>query len=321
MHGLQQLQSDFEVYLNNYAIKQSPERLYDACKHILSIGGKRIRPVAVLMANNLFGEISSDAWHAALAVELFHNFTLIHDDIMDNAPLRRGKSTVHEQWDTPTAILSGDVMCFFASQEINKISTQYLHQALEVYNATAIEVCEGQQMDMDFETRNDVRIEEYIEMIALKTSVLLACSCKLGAIVGGATSGAAQLMYDFGKNLGISFQLKDDYLDAFGDPSKVGKQVGGDILSNKKTFLLLKAYELCNDAQRAQLDGLIADNAPNKVEKVLELFAELNIAKHTMQAKEHYSTLAFEALEKAPTPASRKQELQQLATYLLQREG
>jgi geranylgeranyl diphosphate synthase, type II len=321
MHSLMQLQSQFETYLKEYGIKQSPDRLYDACKHILAIGGKRIRPVAVLMANNLFGELTDDAWHAALAVELFHNFTLIHDDIMDNAPLRRGKQTVHEKWDMPTAILSGDVMCFFAAQEVNKISTQYLHQALDVYNKTAIEVCEGQQMDMDFEKRDDVNIEEYIQMIALKTSVLLACSIKMGAIVGGATSGAAQHMYEFGKNVGISFQLKDDYLDAFGDPTKVGKQVGGDILSNKKTFLLLKAYELCNDAQRLALDELVANDAPNKVEKTLQIFNELNIAEHTMQAKEHYSKIAFEALEKVPAPESRKAELVQLATYLLQREG
>ncbi|MFM2386712.1 MAG: hypothetical protein RL660_1469 [Bacteroidota bacterium] len=319
MHSLQQLQQRFEEHLATYTLKEQPSRLYDACRHILSIGGKRIRPVALLMSHNLFQEPNQSALHAATAIELFHNFTLIHDDIMDAAPLRRGQATVHQQWDMPTAILSGDVMNIYAYAELNKIEPQYLHQVYDVFNTTAIEVCEGQQMDMDFELRDDVSIDEYINMIALKTSVLLACSIKIGAILGGATDGTADLLYAFGKNLGISFQLKDDYLDAFGDPDKTGKQAGGDILANKKTYLHLKAYEKANAAQRQQLLDLQQASA-NKVQDTLALFEQLEIKADTQSVKEHYSKLAFDALEQVPVPDARKSELRTLAEFLLNRD-
>jgi geranylgeranyl diphosphate synthase, type II len=317
---MQYLQEQFQQYLQNYTFKKAPENLYAACSHILAIGGKRVRPVALLLSNNLFGDTTEDAMHAALAIELFHNFTLIHDDIMDAAPLRRGEQTVHHKWNMPTAILAGDVMNIYAYAALNKINATYVQACLEVFNRTAIEVCEGQQMDMDFELRTDVSIAEYIEMITLKTSVLLACSIQLGAILGGATQGTSSLLYEFGKNLGISFQIKDDYLDAFGNAQKTGKQVGGDILSNKKTFLLLKCLEKADVKQRARLHQLLASDDDSKVSNVLQMYTELSIREEAMQLKEHYSQLAFTALDNVAVPDSRKQEMRTLAEFLLNRD-
>jgi geranylgeranyl diphosphate synthase, type II len=320
MQSFLQLQQLFETQLQGHIFPDSPANLYNACRHIIKIGGKRVRPVALLMSNELFGEINEAAFDAAIAIELFHNFTLIHDDIMDSAPLRRGITTVHEIWDTPTAILSGDVMNIYAYKILNKLPKNYLNEVLEVFNQTAIEVCEGQQIDMDFEKRTDVTIDEYISMITLKTSVLLAASFKIGAILGGATASASSMLYEFGKNIGISFQLKDDYLDAFGTSEKVGKQIGGDILCNKKTFLQLKAWDKANTVQKENLQQLAISNDANKVAKTLAIFNELDIKNETIIAKEKYSVLAFEYLEKLPMLAVRKQELQNLAEYLLNRD-
>jgi geranylgeranyl diphosphate synthase, type II len=320
MQNFTQAQLLFENYLAKETFKSSPANLYDPCKHIVALGGKRIRPVCVLMAIELFTAINEDAFHSATAIELFHNFTLIHDDIMDNAPLRRGKQTVHEKWNMPTAILSGDVMNVYAYQHLCNVTAQYLPAILHTFNTTAIEVCEGQQMDMDFEARNDVSIDEYITMITLKTSVLLACAFKMGAIIGGATDGPAQILYDFGKNLGISFQLKDDYLDAYGTSEKIGKQIGGDILSNKKTFLYLKAKEKANEAQAKLLEDLLQYDGTDKVEKTMQLFLELDIETEITKAKEYYSQLAYDCLEKLPVQDSKKTELRNLAEYLLGRE-
>ncbi len=320
MHSFLQLQQLLETRLAEHTFKQSPSNLYDPCRHILQLGGKRIRPTLCLLAHELFSELNENVFNAAIAIELFHNFTLIHDDIMDQAPMRRGAPTVHTKWNMPTAILSGDVTNIFAYEALNKIETQYLHEVLTVFNTTAIEVCEGQQMDMDFETRSDVSIPEYVNMIALKTSVLLAASLKIGAILGGATMGTAQLLYDFGKNLGISFQLKDDYLDAFGQAEKIGKQIGGDILANKKTFLLLKAQELANPEQQLEIENLLLQNNETKVADMLHLMERLNIKEEAQQAKEYYSNLAFESLDKLPVQEFRKTELRNVANYLLSRE-
>jgi geranylgeranyl diphosphate synthase, type II len=320
MQSFLQLQSLFETHLQQQIFPENPKNLYDACRHILTLEGKRVRPVAVLMANELFAKISADAYFAATAIELFHNFSLIHDDIMDEAPLRRGMPTVHEKWNMPTAILSGDVMNIYAYKCLNNLHKDYANLVINVFNNTAIEVCEGQQMDMDFEKRNDVSIDEYIKMITLKTSVLLAASFKIGALIGGATDGACNLLYEFGKNLGISFQLKDDYLDAFGNSEKTGKQIGGDILSNKKTFLFLKAFENANATQQEKLNNLIANNASSKVADTLNIFEELNIKQETIKAKERYSQLAFENLEKLPMLEARKIELKNLAEFLLNRD-
>ncbi len=320
MLDLQSAQQLFEQYIRNQKFAENPPNLYEACSHIMSIGGKRIRPTVLLMAHDLFAPVDSNAMHAAYAIELFHNFSLIHDDIMDNAAMRRGKVTVHEKWNMPTAILSGDVMNIIAYQQLCMIDKAVLPKVLQVYNQTAIEVCEGQQMDMNFESNENVSIDNYIEMITLKTSVLLAASMQIGAIVAGASYTAASLLYSFGKNLGISFQLKDDYLDTFGQEAKVGKQIGGDILNNKKTFLLLKAFEKANATQRNRLDKLLAGNDDDKVVNVISLFTELNIQQETKIAKEKYSKLAFESLEQLPLQADKKVELEKLAHYLLERE-
>ncbi len=321
MHTFLQLQQLFEQHLAEQHFSNTPANLYDPCRHILQLGGKRVRPAICLLAHELFSDLNSDAFNAAVAIELFHNFTLIHDDIMDQAPLRRGMPTVHTKWDMPTAILSGDVMNIYAYKALNNISSTYLHKVLNVFNQTAIEVCEGQQMDMDFESRIDVSIDNYIHMITLKTSVLLAASLQIGAILGGATDGTAHLLYEFGKNVGISFQLKDDYLDAFGNGDKIGKQVGGDIKSNKKTFLLLKAQELATGENATKLASILLNNSETKVQDMLAMYTELDIQQHAQKAKEHYSNLAFEILEKLPVQEVRKQELRNVADWLLNREA
>ena len=253
MHSFTDLVPAFEErFTASLPFSQFPATLYEPCRYFLQLGGKRLRPVMCLMGNELFAEISEDAWHGAFGIELFHNFTLIHDDIMDKAPLRRGKPTLHTKYDMTAGILCGDVMNIYAYDEIAKIKTA-LPLVLRAFNKTAMEVCEGQQLDMDFERRNDVHIGEYLHMISLKTSVLLACSLKIGALVSGAMGDNANKLYAFGANLGVAFQLQDDYLDAFGKTELLGKQNGGDIIANKKTFLHLKAMELAN---------AIAANAP-----------------------------------------------------------
>lgn len=297
----------------------APANLYDPCRYLLAIGGKRVRPVVCLMAAELFGDINEDAWHAAEAVELFHNFTLIHDDIMDKAPLRRGQATVHHKYGLTAGILSGDVMCIFAYDALAK-ATRALQSMMQVFNRTAIEVCEGQQLDMDFESRDNVTIEEYIHMITLKTSVLLACSLKMGALTGGALGDNANKLYEFGKNMGIAFQLQDDYLDAFGESDKLGKQNGGDILANKKTFLLITALAEANADQRAAINELLAGNAPDKVQRMLELFSATGADKACRAAVAHYSELAFAGLEDVAIPTARKEPLRQLAAMLLERD-
>src|SRR5690606_3137333 len=213
-----------------------PDNLYEPCGYLLKLGGKRVRPILCLMANELFSPIQEQTWSAATAIELFHNFTLIHDDIMDKAPLRRGKETVHHKFGMTAGILSGDVLCIYAYDALSKVHSEKFNAIFSLFNQTAIEVCEGQQLDMDFEKSDLVSEEDYLHMIKLKTSVLLAASLKIGAIIGGASQNDAQKLYEFGINLGLSFQLMDDYLDAFGDAKKLGKQIGGDILSDKKTF-------------------------------------------------------------------------------------
>src|SRR6201995_5086347 len=235
MHSFKELTAEFSNHFNTSHFPKEPQSLYAADEYFLNLGGKRIRPVMCLMGNELFDEIKTDAWEVATAIELFHNFTLIHDDIMDKAPLRRGMQTVHEKYGEPVAILSGDVMLVVAYDYLNKIHSSHLHKIIELFNTTAKEVCEGQQLDMDFEKKERVSFDEYLSMIELKTSVLLAASLRMGAILGGSGEGNQDHLYAFGKNLGLAFQVQDDYLDAFGDPVKFGKQVGGDILANKKT--------------------------------------------------------------------------------------
>ncbi len=268
MKGIESLQQEFEQYFNHRHFPAFPATLYDPLEEFLQNTGKRIRPVLCLMGNELFGEIQQDAFHTAAAVELFHNFTLIHDDIMDKAPLRRGKPTVHAVHGEPTALLGGDVMLVVAYDYLNRLSSDYLGRAIQLFNKTAKEVCEGQQLDMDFEKKSTVTLEEYLQMISLKTSVLLASSLQLGALIGGAGESNQQHIYEFGLNLGIAFQIQDDYLDAFGDPEKFGKQVGGDIQSNKKTFLMIHALETADSDDLKTLNQLMAENPTNKVQQV-----------------------------------------------------
>ncbi len=319
MHSFKELVEKFETRLaKTLPFPEQPSGLYEPCRYFLQIGGKRVRPVLCVMANELFGDITEDAWHAAMSIELFHNFTLVHDDIMDKAPLRRGQKTVHERNGLTAGILSGDVMNIFAYDQLAKVKTA-LPQVLRLFNQTAIGVCEGQQLDMDFETRDDVSLEEYIHMITLKTSVLLACSLKMGALLGGATESSGDKLYEFGKNLGIAFQLQDDYLDAFGSGS--GKQLGGDIIANKKTYLLLKAQENANSLQLAAIQSLLERNDESKVPAMLSLFNNTGADTACREAVAHYSQLAFDCLEDTAVLGTRKSELHKLATYLLNRES
>ena len=320
MHSFEQLSEQFSKHFNQRHFPLQPASLYDANEYFLNVGGKRVRPVLCLMGNELFDDIKPDAWQVATAIELFHNFTLIHDDIMDKAPLRRGMETLHKKYDESTAILAGDVMQVAAYEHINRIQTSFIHQVLGLFNATATEVCEGQQMDMDFEKQEIVVHDEYLKMIELKTSVLIAASLKMGAILGGAGERNQKLVYEFGRKLGLAFQVQDDYLDAFGDPDKFGKQVGGDILSNKKTFLLIHALETASAVQKKELNGLIKTDPKDKVEKVLQLFRECKVDEWAIELKNRFLDEAFTHLEDIAVVSVRKQPLKDLAQFLVQRE-
>lgn len=320
MFSFSDLAAQFAKQFSAVEFPAQPPELYDPCRYILGIGGKRVRPISVLMGNELFGEIHADAFHAANAVELFHNFTLIHDDIMDKAPLRRGVPTVPAMNGDNTALLAGDVMLIAAYDCLNKLSAKYLSTVISLFNLTARQVCEGQQLDMNFEKKEEVSLEEYLNMIALKTSVLLAASLRMGAIIGGAGLGNQDLIYKFGKNLGIAFQVQDDYLDAFGDPDKFGKQVGGDILANKKTFLVIHALEAANAAQKKELKHLLSGDHPDKVARVLDIFRSCGIDEWARQLKSKYADKAMQNLDDIAVISSRKNELQTLADFLLNRE-
>jgi geranylgeranyl diphosphate synthase type II len=320
MHQFEQLAKQFAERFNNRHFPEQPASLYDGAHYFLGLGGKRVRPVACLMGNELFDDILPDAWHLATAIELFHNFTLIHDDIMDKAPLRRGMETVHTKYGDSTALLAGDVMLVIAYDYLNKINPSFLPKILQLFNKTAREVCEGQQLDMDFEKRAYVTLHEYIRMIELKTSVLLAASLKMGAILGGAGEGNLQHIYEFGKNLGIAFQIQDDYLDAFGDPEKFGKQVGGDIMANKKTFLMIHALETASPSQKQELVGLWDDHSEQKVEKVLRIFRASGVDAWALKLKKEYFDTAMKHLQEIAVVSGRKEPLEQLAHFLIARD-
>jgi len=310
-----------EKELERIDFPSSPSNLYDPLRYFLKIGGKRMRPILTLLGAEAFGVDKDKALNAALAIEVFHNFSLIHDDIMDDAPLRRGQETVHEKWNNNIAILSGDVLLVKAYQLIAKNDPQSLPEILDIFNRTAVEVCEGQQMDMDFESRDNVSIEEYIEMIRLKTSVLLGCALETGAIVAGASKNDAKLIYEFGQQIGIAFQIQDDILDLYADPEKFGKQVGGDVISNKKTLLLLKAFEIANETQIAQLNALLAEqDLVLKVKSVRTLFDDLairEICKGIMN--DHYNKAKL-AMNQLSISDESKKPLLELAAYLMERE-
>ena len=313
----------FEQRFNKRHFPGEPATLYDASQYLLTVGGKRIRPVLCLMGNELFDTINPDAWHVSAAVELFHNFTLIHDDIMDKAPIRRNMPTVHTKYGESTALLAGDVMLVAAYESINKTDGVHIHRILNIFNETAKKVCEGQQLDIDFEKRDDVSLEDYENMISLKTSVLLAASLQMGAVLGGAGLGNQEHLYEFGKNLGIAFQVQDDYLDAFGNPEKFGKKIGGDIVANKKTFLLIEALNTCSALQKKELLDLMKnDHIENeKINKVISIYQSCTVDEWAKELKQKYMDKAMMHLEDVAVLSSRKKPLEQLAHYLLDRES
>lgn len=323
MHSISQYQEYIADYLQSQYETKEPRNLYEPIHYILKLGGKRMRPVLTLMSAEVFDADYKLALPAALAVEVFHNFSLVHDDIMDAAPLRRGNETVHEKWDTNTAILSGDAMLILAYQFFEKYDTEVFRDLAKLFSKTAIEVCEGQQWDVDFETRNDVTIAEYLKMIEYKTAVLVAAAMKMGAIVAETSKHNADLIYDFGLNLGLAFQLQDDYLDCFGNPETFGKQVGGDIIENKKTYLYLKAMEFSSDQQKDQLLQLFSihpeDNA-EKIELVKQIFNQTGASEATQQAIQDYTMKAFVTLQKIDIDDEKKEKLQSFGEKLMERK-
>lgn len=321
MQELQEYQAILEKKIGELQFPKSPENLYDPLRYFLTLGGKRTRPTLTMLGCSLFGEPGIKALNAAMAVELFHNFTLIHDDIMDEAPLRRGKATVHERWNTNIGILSGDVLFVEAYEHLSLHDTDVLPALLGIFSRTAKEVCEGQQMDMDFETQNEVSIEAYIEMIRLKTSVLLGAALEMGATVAKASDKDTKLIYDFGVNIGLAFQLQDDILDLYADPDKFGKQVGGDVLANKKTYLLLKAKELADDQQLAAInEAMEALQGKERIERIKSIFDELGIREQAQSVKNEYHQKALKSMEEIAVGEENKKALLGLASFLLERD-
>lgn len=314
------LSKQFEEQFNQTHFPEEPAGLYNAAQYILSLKGKRVRPVLCLMANELFASISPDAFYAANAIELFHNFTLIHDDIMDRAAVRRGKPSVHEQFGQSTAILAGDVMLVQAYEYLKKVDVHFLPQSLSLFNDTARKVCEGQQLDMEFETRDDISMDQYISMVELKTSVLLAASLRMGALLGGAGLANQENLYEFGKNLGIAFQIQDDYLDAFGDPEKFGKKRGGDILANKKTFLLLQTMNSISADKNQALKEALSSEGEDKIDAVIQIYEDCGADSWAWDMKGKYVDKAMQHLEEVAVVNKRKEPLRHLAHHLLNRE-
>jgi geranylgeranyl diphosphate synthase type II len=322
MHAIHQYQEFFIAYLESQKINKEPKNLYEPIEYILSLGGKRMRPVLTLLSAEVFDANYTKALPAAMAIEVFHNFSLVHDDIMDDAPLRRGQQTVHEKWNINTGILSGDAMLILAYQYFEQYEPTIFRDLAKLFSKTALEVCEGQQWDVDFETRTDVTIPEYLKMIEYKTAVLVAAAMKMGAIIANTSSENANLIYDFGLHLGLAFQLQDDYLDAFGDPETFGKQVGGDIIENKKTYLYLKALEFSSQENATQLQSLFAtqlDDNKGKIETAKAIFNQSGASKATQEAIEMYTFKAFETLEKMTISEEKKNILKTFGENLMGR--
>lgn len=323
MHSIQQYQEFVLAYLQAEHLMKEPKNLYEPIDYILGLGGKKIRPVLTLMTAEVFDADYKKALPAALAVEVFHNFSLIHDDIMDAAPLRRGHETVHEKWNVNTGILSGDAMLILAYQYFERYDPIVFMALAKLFSKTALEVCEGQQWDVDFENREDVSIAEYLKMIEYKTAVLVAAAMKMGAIIAETSEENANLVYEFGLNLGLAFQLQDDYLDAFGDPKTFGKQVGGDIIENKKTYLYLKAIEFASAEENEQLMHLYSiqpqDNF-DKINSVKEIFNATGASAATQKAIQDYTTKAFDTLEKIDISYDKKSVLRVFGEQLMGRK-
>lgn len=323
MHSIEHYRFEFIAYLGKKIKTKEPQNLYAPISYILNLGGKRLRPTLTLMATEIFGTDYTEAMDAALAIEIFHNFSLVHDDIMDDAPLRRGKSTVHEKWDVNTGILSGDAMLISAYQLFENYKGDTFRSLAQLFSSTAIRVCEGQQYDVDFETRDDVTIPEYLKMIEYKTAVLVAASLKMGGIIAKVSLDEQNSMYEFGRNLGIAFQLQDDYLDVFGDSKVFGKQVGGDIIGNKKTFLYLKAMELGTANQKKELRDLYSiqpNDASIKIGSIKDIFSESEARECTKQEIKKYTQRAFDCLESLSISEEKKELLKEFGENLMRRE-
>lgn len=322
MRPITQYQQLISDYFDALLLTKEPKNLYEPIQYILHLGGKRMRPVLTLMATEVFDVDCKEALAAATAVEVFHNFSLVHDDIMDDAPLRRGNETVHEKWSINTGILSGDAMLILAYQHFEDYEPAIFRELAKLFSKTALEVCEGQQYDVDFETRDDVTIPEYLKMIEYKTAVLVGAAMKMGAIVAKTSEENANCIYDFGLNLGIAFQLQDDFLDAFGDPETFGKQVGGDIIENKKTYLYLKAMEFANAGEKEQLSHLFSiqpnDNT-DKIHSVKDIFTTTGASQATQKAIQEYTFKAFETLEKMNISVDKKAVLKSFGENLMNR--
>lgn len=310
-------------FLDHLSYDRKPESLYEPIKYVLSMGGKRIRPTLMLLAYNLYKENPEDILMNACALETYHNYTLLHDDLMDNADMRRGHLTVHKKWNDNTAILSGDSMLVLAFQRMMQCDTKHLKDILDLFTVTALEIGEGQQYDMEFETRNDVKEEEYIEMIRLKTSVLLACALKIGAILADASAEDADNLYKFGEQIGLAFQLQDDYLDVYGDSKVFGKEIGGDITSNKKTYMLIKAFNKANDAQRKELTRWVSArdfDRNEKVDAVTRLYNEIGIDQLAQDKIAYYFAQSKKFLDAVNVPEEKKEELRKYAQKMMKRQ-
>jgi geranylgeranyl diphosphate synthase type II len=322
MHSIQQYQEFISDYLQSQSKNKEPKNLYEPIHYIMQLGGKRMRPILTLMSAEVFDADYEKALPAALAVEVFHNFSLVHDDIMDDAPLRRGNKTVHEKWNINTGILSGDAMLILAYQYFEEYEPPIFQSLAKLFSKTALEVCEGQQWDVDFESRNNVTITEYLKMIECKTAVLVAAAMKMGAIIAETSQENANLIYDFGLNLGLAFQLQDDYLDAFGNPKTFGKQVGGDIIENKKTYLYLKALAFSSSKEKEELEHLFSihleDNS-DKINSVKQIFHSSGAAEATQKAIQNFTLKAFETLEKMNISEEKKVMLTNFGENLMKR--
>jgi geranylgeranyl diphosphate synthase type II len=322
MQSIPELLTKFEKALYEQQIKDFPRQLYAPIKYTLELGGKRIRPILVLMGCNLFNDDISAAMPQAIAIEFFHNFTLIHDDIMDDAPVRRGKPTVYKKWNGNTAILSGDTLFAMAYQYAQKADPDILGDVLSVFSQTAVEVCEGQQLDLDFEERNDVTVNEYLEMIRLKTGVLLAASLKIGAIIGRGPKEDVENLYKMGEAIGMGFQLEDDYLDTFGDEKVFGKKTGGDIVTNKKTYLYLRALEKADKATKQKLIDIYSNrtaNAAEKIDTVKDIFRQLNVDEDSKLLIDEYFNEGIDYLNKISISEDKKAILTSVARSMVKR--
>lgn len=323
MKTADELLTQVNAFLDALPYERTPKSLYEPIRYVLSMGGKRIRPVLMLLGYNLYKEDTDKILMNAIALETYHNYTLLHDDLMDQADLRRGHETVHKKWNANTAILSGDSMLVLAYERMAQCDSRHLADVLSLFTTTALEIGEGQQYDMEFETRDDVREEEYIEMIRLKTSVLLACALKIGAILADASAEDADNLYKFGEQIGLAFQLQDDYLDVYGDSKVFGKKIGGDITSNKKTFMLINAFSHANEAQRQELEKWVnakSFDREDKIAAVTRLYNEIGINKMAQAKIAYYFEQSKKYLDAVQVPAERKEELQKYAQRMMKRK-